>query len=97
MQARQAKRLLKTKVGRSELPRYKRTERDKGDRGTVYAFHIKRSPDWVIIGDGWISNMSDADFSASYLPSNQPARDLYALALRSYSVAALAIARHNAP
>ena len=49
MQARQAKRLLKTKVGRSELPRYKRTERDKGDRGTVYAFHIKRSPDWVII------------------------------------------------
>ena len=77
MQQRQSQKLLDTKLGRLELPRYRRRNREKDDRATIYAFRFKRSPDWVIIGKGWVSNMSEVDFIDNYRPSNTAAREMY--------------------
>ena len=66
---------LNRKTARSSLPRYRlRTE---GSKGSIYAFRLRRVPHWVLIGRGWVSNLSDADFVRLYRPSNQVARDLF--------------------
>ena len=66
--------LLQTSTGRDTFPHYKRTSREVGDTGTVVAFAFKRTPHWVVIGKGWISNLSDKDFTGRYTPSNIEAR-----------------------
>ena len=80
----QKKSLLENKYGRTELPRYKRTDRGKGDAGTVYAFRFKRTPHWVIIGKGWVGNVNELDFFRRYQPSNRAARGLFDKALSRY-------------
>ena len=86
--------LLDSDLGRAELPRYRRRSRKPKSRATVYAFHLRRSPHWVVIGKGWISNLSDADFVDTYRPSNKVARDLYALAEKRFSPEALQIQKY---
>lgn len=81
----QKKPLLENKYGRTELPRYKRIDREKGDAGTVYAFRFKRTNHWVIIGKGWVGNVNELDFFRRYQPSNRAARGLFDKALSRYS------------
>ena len=82
---RMSKRLLDSRVGRACLPRYRgvkdRSYRDSNRRSTVYAFHLKRSPNWIVIGKGWVGNMSDLDFVSSFDPSNAEARTMMDKAL----------------
>jgi hypothetical protein len=86
-------RLLDSRVGRDSLPRYRRvgvkTYERGASRATVYAFHMKRAPHWVIIGKGWVSNMSDVDFVGYYEPSNAEARGMMDRALDSFGPDAL--------
>ena len=81
----QKKPLLENRYGRTELPRYKRIDRDIGDAGTVYAFRFKRVPHWVIIGKGWVGNVNELDFFKRYQPSNRAARELFDKALSRHS------------
>lgn len=82
---RMSRRLLESKVGRSSLPRYRRVNERSykagSRRSTVYAFHMKNAPHWIVIGKGWVSNMSDLDFIANYDPSNAEAREMIEKAL----------------
>ena len=80
----QKKSLLENKYGRTELPRYKRTDRGKGDAGTVYSFRFKRTPHSVIIGKGGVVNVNELDFFKRYQPSNRAARGLFDKALSRY-------------
>ena len=91
MQERQAKRLLQTTIGSYELPRYKRNNRDPGSSSTVYAFRFKRSPDWVVIGKGWVGNLSEIEFIERYAPSNAAARKMFDSALARATPEALAM------
>ena len=81
----QMKPLLENRYGRTELPRYKRIDRDIGDAGTVYAFRFKRVPHWVIIGKGWVGNVNELDFFKRYQPSNRAARELFDKAIARHS------------
>jgi len=88
-------RLLDSRVGRDSLPRYRRvdvkTYEGGAHRSTVYAFHMQRVPHWVIVGKGWVSNMSDIDFVDYYEPSNAEARRMMECALESFGPAALEV------
>ena len=90
-------RLLNSKVGRDSLPRYRRvgvrTYEGGARRSTVYAFHMKRAPHWIILGKGWISNMSDIDFVSYYEPSNAEARGMMDRAANSFSPSAFELYR----
>ena len=95
MQQRQKSNLLNTDLGREELPRYRRRNRGKDSRKTVYAFRFKRSPNWVIIGKGWVSNLSDVDFVDQYRPSNKASREMYAKAKKRFGPEALQMLEYH--
>ena len=65
---------LMTKAARNNLPRYRRRDRTRGSRATIYAFPLRRVPHWILRGPDWIGHMSDAEFRATYQPSNEVAR-----------------------
>ena len=96
LQERQSRRLLRTTVGRNTLPRYKRTDRPRGETGTVYAFRFKRTAHWVVIGSGWVGNLSEIDFFQRYAPSNAAAREMVEKALARYNAKAAAMQRLQA-
>ena len=96
LQERQSKLLLRTRVGRDTLPRYKRTDRPFGETGTVFAFRFKRTPHWVVIGKGWVGNLSEIDFFQRYAPSNAAAREMVEKALARYNAKAAAMQRLQA-
>jgi hypothetical protein len=52
---------------------------------------MKCAPHWVIIGKGWVSNMSDVDFVGYYEPSNAEARGMMDRALDSFGPDALEV------